>query len=139
LSVDHVFAAGLAIVALVTLFIILPAQVETVDFGRIHPETIPKYTLWIIFVCAILQLFISSDRIKIDWVACFRILVFIGGFIVAIWALNFWAFEYIVPGFALSLMLFMGERRWYWLVVGAGIIPLGVWYLAENVLTRPLP
>ena len=47
-------------------------------------------------------------------------------------------FEVGAPILALGLMLGIGERRIRWLIVGALVVPLGVWLLAEQVLNRNL-
>ena len=139
MTAERIFTAVLVFLGLGFLFLVLPQQVESVDYGRIVPSTVPTLALWVIVGAGIVQFFTSSDRVDLHLVNAVRASVFIVLCVVAVWLIEKFGFEYFAPVFALSIMLLMGERRWYWLLFAAGVMPLGIWVLVENVLNRVLP
>jgi putative tricarboxylic transport membrane protein len=136
---ERIFTAVLVCLGFGFLFVILPSQVETVDFGRVVPSTVPSITLWIIVIAGIVQLFTSTERIDLHMRNSMRASAFIAMFIAMVWLMETFGFEYFAPVFALCIMLFMGERRWYWLLLASLAMPLSIWLLVENVLNRVLP
>lgn len=139
MTAERIFNAVLVCLGLGFLFLILPSQVETVDYGRVVPSTVPTIALWIIVISAIVQLFTSTEQIELHIRTSLRASAFIAMFVAAVWLMETFGFEYFAPVFAVCIMLFMGERRWYWLLFAAVVMPLGVWLLVENVLNRVLP
>ncbi|WP_299417278.1 tripartite tricarboxylate transporter TctB family protein [uncultured Sulfitobacter sp.] len=139
MTVERVFTTVLVLLGLGFLFFVLPQQVETVEYGRIVPSTVPSIALWIIVIAGIVQLFNSTECIDLHLRNSLRVSAFMAMFIAAVWLMEKFGFEYFAPIFALSIMLFMGERRWYWLLFAALAMPLSIWLLVENVLNRVLP
>jgi len=139
MTAERLFTAVLVCLGLGFLFIILPQQVESVDYGRVVPSTVPSIALWIIVIAGIIQFFTSTERIELDMHNSLRASAFITMFIAAVWLMEKFGFEFFAPVFAFSIMLFMGERRWYWLLFAAIAMPLSIWLLVEHVLNRVLP
>ncbi len=139
MTAEGIFTAVLILLGLGFLLVIMPQQVESVDFGRVVPSTVPSIALWIIVSAGIVQLFASTERIEFHLRSGLRTCAFIAIFIAAVWLMEKYGFEYFAPVFALSIMVFMGERRWHWLLFAAIVMPLGIWLLVENVLNRVLP
>jgi putative tricarboxylic transport membrane protein len=139
MTAERIFTAVLVCLGFGFLFIILPSQVETVDFGRVVPSTVPSIALWIIVIAGIIQFFTSTERIELHMHNSLRVIAFIAMFIAVVWLMEKFGFEYFAPVFAVCIMLFMGERRWYWLSFASLAMPLSIWLLVENVLNRVLP
>lgn len=139
MTAERIFTAVLVLLGLILLFLILPQQVESVDYGRVFPSTVPSVALWVIIVAGVVQFFTSTERIEIHVTNSLRAIAFIAMFIASVWLMEKFGFEYFAPVFALVIMLFMGERRWYWLLFAAIAMPLSIWFLVENVLNRVLP
>jgi len=128
----------IVIFGLVFMFWVLPGQVETVEYGRIVPATLPMAVLAIITVAAVWQLIVSKQQVILQFSVCLRVAGFIIALILAVWLMDRFSFEYVAPIFSLSIMLVIGERRWYWLLFGGIVLPSGIWLLVERVLDRVL-
>jgi putative tricarboxylic transport membrane protein len=58
---------------------------------------------------------------------------------VAVYLMQRFGFFYIAPVLALAVMLFIGERRPWWLLTGVIAAPALIWLIVEKLLERPLP
>jgi len=56
-----------------------------------------------------------------------------------IWLISKVGFIWAAPGVAVGLMALMGERRGFWLLMGAGATPAVIWLLVDVLLDRSLP
>lgn len=139
MTAERVLTAGIVVFGLVFLIFVIPSQVETVDYGRIVPSTVPTIALVILTTTAVVQLFISKFAIPVDLLVCVRAALFVGLMAFAVWLMGRFGFEYVAPVLALAVMFLIGERRWYWLLLGGLIIPIGVWLIVEQLLDRLLP
>ncbi|WP_323035910.1 tripartite tricarboxylate transporter TctB family protein [Pararhodobacter sp.] len=139
MSAERLFTAILVFLGAGFLFLVLPHQVETVSYGRVVPATVPTVALWVIFVAGVVQFVTSQEFIGLHLLNSLRAIAVVAIFVAAVWLMERFGFEYFAPVFALAIMLFMGERRWYWLLFAGVAMPLGVWVLVENVLNRVLP
>lgn len=139
MTAERIYTAILVLLGLGLLFIALPQQVESVDYGRIVPATVPTIALWVIIIAGIVQFFTSKECFELHLADSLRTIAFVVILVVAVWLIEKFGFEYFAPVFALSIMLFMGERRWYWISFAAFVMPLSIWLLVENVLNRVLP
>ena len=138
MTLERAITAGLLLACLGLFFWVLPTQVEEVDYGRIIPSTVPTIAIWIIVGAAALQLWQSKEVISMDIVVCIRALGFFGLLALAVYTMDRLGFEYVAPILARAVMLIIGERRWYWLIAGGLVIPVGVWLIVERLLDRPL-
>jgi len=138
MSVDRIATALIIVFGLVFLFWIIPAQIETVDYGRIIPSTVPTIAMWAIVIVALVQLFTDTSKTTLNTLVCVRAAGFVFVLIGSVFLMDRFGFEYFAPLLALVIMVAIGERRWYWLVFGGVVLPLGIWFLVENVLDRAL-
>ncbi len=138
MSFERIVTGGILVFGLTFLFLVLPQQVETVSFGRVIPATLPTALLWIIAGAAAVQMVTLKDDTAPDAMVVIKAAGLLALMVAAVWSMGRLSFEYVAPVLALILMLFMGERRWYWLLLGGIAIPLGVWLLVERVLDRTL-
>ncbi|UTV98453.1 tripartite tricarboxylate transporter TctB family protein [Marinomonas rhizomae] len=138
MSLERIVTGGILVFGLTFLFQVMPQQVETVSYGRIVPATLPTILLWIIVGASSIQLITLKDNVGFNGRVVLRTVVLLALMVATAWLMKLFAFEYVAPIFALLIMLFIGERRWYWLLLGGILIPLGVWLLVEQVLGRAL-
>ncbi|MQY43980.1 hypothetical protein GG681_15140 [Epibacterium sp. SM1969] len=138
MTAERFLTGAIVVFGLVFLIRVLPTQVETVDFGRIVPSTVPTIALVILTAAAVVQLFTSKSSVTVDLLVCIRAALFVAMMVLAVWLMQRFGFEYVAPVLAISVMLLIGERRWHWLVIGGGVIPIGVWLIVERLLDRTL-
>lgn len=130
----------LAIMAFGVIFLVrvIPAQVETVDYGRVVPATVPTITICIIIAAALVQFFSSRFTVQVNPLVCIRVALLVAVMTFAVWLMDRFGFEYIAPLLALAVMALIGERRWHWLMISGVCIPLGIWLIVEQLLDRVL-
>ena len=138
MSLERIVTGAILVFSMTFLFLVMPQQVETVSYGRIIPATLPTILLWIIAIAAAVQLMTLKDDVGLNGRVVFRAALVLTLMAGSAWLMDLFAFEYIAPILALLLMLFIGEKRWYWLLLGGVAIPLGIWLLVEQVLNRAL-
>ena len=138
MSLERIVTGAILVFSMTFLFLVMPQQVETVSYGRIIPATLPTILLWIIAIAAAVQLMTLKDNVGLNGRVVFRAALVLTLMAGSAWLMDLFAFEYIAPILALLLMLFIGEKRWYWLLLGGVAIPLGIWLLVEQVLNRAL-
>lgn len=138
MSVDRIVTGLIVLFGVGAIFWILPTQIEEVDFGRIVPSTVPTIVLWALVVVAAVQFFTDVNTLRIDLLVCIRATAIVALLVGAVYLMERFGFEYVAPFLALAIMLAIGERRWYWLIFGAALLPLSVWLLVERVLDRAL-
>ncbi len=122
-------------------FVIIPAQVETVSYGWVRPNTVPNALAILIVVVAAVQLINSDNPVeeRPTLLHLARALAFFVGVWICAYLMPIIGFLKVALPMALILMLAVGERRWIWLVVGGVFLPTLIWYGTEIVLGRPLP
>ena len=138
MSLERIVTAGILVFGLTFLFFVLPQQVETVSFGRVFPSTLPTALLWIIIAAAVVQMLNLQEETELDVLVVIRAAGYLALLIASAWVMRHLAFEYVALVLSLSVMLLIGERRWYWLLIGGTAIPLGIWLLVERMLDRTL-
>jgi putative tricarboxylic transport membrane protein len=138
MSADRIVTGLIVLIGLSFIFLIVPTQVEEVEYGRIVPSTVPMIALWALVIVAAIQFFTEKSTLGVDPVVCIRAVGVITLLVVAVYLMERFGFEYFAPILALAIMLAIGERRWYWLLFGGVVLPLSVWLLVERVLDRTL-
>ena len=61
------------------------------------------------------------------------------GTALAVWSMEVVGFLIAAPALMLILMLWKGERRWYWLAAGVAVLPVTVWFVVVRLLEHTLP
>lgn len=138
-SLDRISTLAIIGLCLVFFLWVAPNEIENVSYGRVVPKTFPYMAVGTILVAACVQFLLRPDFIPVEPVVLLRVALFVLFPILATIAMQQLGFEYAAPALALAIMLIIGERRWYWLVTGAFILPLGFLFLMEGVLDRVLP
>lgn len=138
MNIERLVTLAIILGGLLFLLQVIPAEVETVDYGRMGPQTLPKIVTIIIILAACIQFFTEQTSIRFEPLIVLRTAIFIGLIILSVYLMTLLGFEYVAPPLALIVMVMIGERRWYWLVGGALVVPIGCWLIVEKVLGRLL-
>lgn len=133
--------SGLFFVAFGVLLylVIIPWQVETVDYGWLKPRTLPRILAVILGLCGVvLALRPPGDTAHRDtrWA---RAAVFACVLILSLGLMAQLGFVFVAPAMALAIMVLSGERRPKWLALGVVGMPLLIWLVVAQLLERPLP
>jgi putative tricarboxylic transport membrane protein len=127
------------ILGLVIIFILVPLETETVDYGWLRPATLPAIAAVVISVGGLLHLFFPKGTVELDLRSALKALLFLIIAIVALWGMSRFGFIIASPLMMLVIMLAIGERRWPWLVTGVVLLPALIWFCIDFLLKRPLP
>ena len=139
MSAERLVTVSIILFGMIFLLWVVPAQVEEVTYGRIVPSSLPIACLFIITAFAVVQFFVSKHKIDIHLPTLFRAIFFTALMAASVWLMRKLGFVIVSPILALAVMIFVGEKRWYWLVLGGPILPIGIWFIVVHVLDRPLP
>ena len=139
LSADRVSGAVFTLLGLGMYFLVIPGNVETVDGGNLSPSTVPNYISLTIAICGALLVLKPTEHKTPNIHALMLTSAYTAVLATGIYAMSKFGFEYVAPILAFVLMLMIGERRPLWLVLGAIIMPLMIWFLVTYPLGRALP
>ncbi len=121
------------------IWIVIPWQIEPVDYGWLRPRTLPYGLAVILALCGlwlILRPDTSGAAATTPWA---RAALFGGILCVGLFLISGFGFEWVAPWMALAIMWCSGERRPFWLLTGVVVVPLVIWLLVVGLLGRPLP
>jgi putative tricarboxylic transport membrane protein len=135
---ERAITAAIIFAGFTLFFLVMPGQVEEVDYGRIIPSTVPSIAIWIIIAVAAVQIVQSRHSIHLDIAVCLKAAAFLCFLVFAAYAMERFGFEFVAPVLALVVIFVIGERRWHWLLLGGVVIPVGVWVNVERLLDRVL-
>jgi putative tricarboxylic transport membrane protein len=139
ISADRVSGAFFFMFGLAMYFVVNPNYIETVASGNIAPATFPNVISIVIAVSgAILVLKPTNQRVR-DVRSMTITAIYAALLAVGIYAMSWFGFEYVAPVLALTIMWIIGERRPFWLGLGAVGMPVIIWFLVTQVLGRALP
>jgi len=136
---DRWTGAFFVAVAAVLYFHVIPTYVETVEYGWVHPRTIPNAVAVIVAVCGVAQI-IGPAKVTVPPARQLaRAGLFFALIVAGLVLTAFLGFKIVAPLLALVIMLAIGERRPGWLAAGVIGIPLAIWLFVAFLLGRPLP
>ena len=99
--------------------VVIPWQVETVEYGWLRPRTLPRILAVIMGLGGVILLLRPGVQRLPDGLLWARAALFAGVLIVSLALMWQFGFVWVAPGMALAIMLLAGERRWFWLAAGA--------------------
>ena len=117
----------------------IPTQIETVTFGAIRPKTMPQILSVLIGVFGAVLMIKPADGSDLRQVPWGRTGLIVAILVAGLWLIAQVGFVTVSPALALVLMLVMGERRAFWLCIGAAAMPALIWFCVTILLQRPLP
>jgi putative tricarboxylic transport membrane protein len=133
--------SGLAVslFGLTMLVVIIPDQIELVDYGWVRPKTVPDAMAVALILLGLAQAVTATGTISWRTGPALRALGFLAITTVAIWAMDRFGFIVVAPVMMLVLMLLIGERRPLWLGLGVLAVPAAIWWTVIWLLDRTLP
>lgn len=134
LSGAFFFLAGLAL-----YFHVIPNYVDVVDYGAIHPATMPNALAILLSICGAALILRPTAQQPPDLRLMLRAGLYLAVLVAGIAAMSWFHFVYVAPPLALAIMLLIGERRPLWLLTGVAVIPFLIWLVVRVALDRSLP
>lgn len=128
-----------ALLGLVLLFAVIPWQTEVIETGWMRPQTLPNATAAVITVSGLMLALRPRGAVDFEWRATGRAALYLALVAAGVWLISRFGFELVAPLLALTLMLVIGERRPFWLLLGGAGIPFAIWLAVPVLLDRPLP
>ncbi len=138
-TVDRISGSFFLVLGLTLYFYVNPTYIETVDGGNLAPSTFPNILALIVAVCGAILLFKPTAQQAPDLRAMFITSTYVAMLVAGLYAMSKFGFEYVASVLALTIMLAIGERRPFWLLLGVVVIPALIWFLVTVVLGRALP
>lgn len=118
----------------------IPMGVEGEGLDFPSPFFFPQMAAWIFISGGILQIIRAKPGRKLPSFRQARRYVLASALVLAMaWLMDH--FGYLVGGMAMlaAMMFLVFEKRWLWIAVAVGAIPIGTWAFFEILLRRPLP
>ena len=119
--------------------VIIPWQVETVDYGWLRPRTLPRILALILGGCGLWMMLRPGPSVSLAALPWAKATLFAAVLCVALFLISRFGFVMIAPVMALAIMGLSGERRPFWLSMGVGVVPTVIWLVVVGLLERPLP
>jgi len=136
---DSITGAIVAATGLALYFFVIPNAVETVDSGWLLPETTPNLLVLLLAAMGVLLVLKPGDN-QVQPVKQFVICgIYLGLISAGLLAMSYFGFMIIGPIIAIAIMVLIGERRPFWLILGAAGIPAIIWVILVWFLERGLP
>ncbi len=134
LSASFVIFLGLSLV-----YFIFPIEIEKLDYGWVRPQTLPNICSFLLITFGLVQFVFPRGKVDLQfnqilWSGIFMLVAFI-----AVFGFHNFGFILTAPVFSLTIMLFIGERRILWLLLGVFLIPFLIWLSVDQILGRFLP
>ena len=139
-SGDRIAGAVIVAFSLLLWFVLIPDQVDGVDYGWMRPQTLPGIcTVALGFLGALLLVRPGRTVADADIGQVLRLSALISLVLTALLAMSHFGFLYVAPPLAALFVLLLGERRWTILLAAAAGAPAVIWLVVDVVLHRPLP
>jgi len=134
---SRIVGAAITGIGLVITFLVVPNQTEDVSRAVIQPATLPMiYGIGIALCGLTIVARPTPDSGERALFPFLRILFFT---VATCFVMEYLGYLVLAPALVLSLMLYMGERRPVWLLIGVLAIPLAGWVGFGMLLGRQLP
>ncbi|MGI9422122.1 MAG: tripartite tricarboxylate transporter TctB family protein [Hyphomicrobiaceae bacterium] len=139
---DLIAGVALTVFGVVTLFILIPTQTSSGGDATISPALLPQICAIGITGLAILLTLRAAGRLRrglaagqivpaTEWLSSLAVIIAVAAGIAL--------FKFVNPGLAagfmiISLMLYMGERRLWFLIGIPAVLLIGSWFLFYRIL-----
>lgn len=136
---DRLSGAFFVLFGLALYFYVIPNFVDRIDYGALHPDTVPNALSIVLALCGAGLILKPTAQKPANATHLLRAGLFLALLVIGIWAMSMFGFEYTAPPLALAIMLLIGERRPAWIFIGAVLIPFLIWLAVDIGLDRNLP
>lgn len=138
-SLDRYSGLFFASLGLFLYFVVIPYDTEVVDYGWVRPQTVPNAMAWLLTITGILLAIRPDGEAPFDLRRSLRAGLFLAILGFGLYLTGRFGFVVVAPGLALSIMVLIGERRPFWLLLGTAGLPALIWFTVTILLQRPLP
>lgn len=138
LQTDRIVGLTIATLGLLLLFAIFPIAIEDVEGGSIQPSTLPNALAGFLVVCGLILALKPGQPSEREPGELMMVVFYLAVIAVGLFVMSRFGFVIVSPFLALTIMLFFGERRPFWLAFGSLGMPAAIWFLVVHVLERPL-
>lgn len=138
-SLDRYSGLFFAALGLLLFFVIVPYDTEVVDYGWVRPQTVPNAMAWLLTATGVLLAFRPNGDVPFDLRRSLRAGLFLAILGAGLFLIGRFGFVAVAPGLALLIMILIGERRPFWLILGTVGLPALIWFTVTILLQRPLP
>jgi len=136
---DRLSGAFFLLLGLALYFYVIPNFVDRIDYGALHPDTVPNALSILLAICGAGLIVKPTAHQPPNAHHLLRAGLFILILVCGVWAMSKFGFEYTAPPLALVIMLLIGERRPAWILTGAVLVPFLIWLAVDIGLDRNLP
>ena len=126
--VNRLSASFFIFFGLSLVYFIFPIEIEKLDYGWVRPQTLPNICSFLLIIFGVVLLVFPRGKVDLQF-----------NQIIAVFGFHNFGFIYTAPIFSLTIMLFIGERRILWLLLGVFLIPFLIWLSVDQILGRFLP
>ena len=138
-TADRITGAFIAVTALVLYFFVIPGGVEEVDSAWLLPQTMPNVLVLLLAGLGVALVF-KPANFQVQPVRHFVLCgIYLGLISAGLLAMSYLGFMVVGPVIAIAIMVIIGERRPFWLVLGAAGMPALIWIVLAWLLERGLP
>ncbi len=139
MSLARLLGSASALIGAGFLFLLIPAQTETVSRGALSPGAFPSVAAALILLCGIVQWVRPAGSAIFEPEKMVKAVAVVAACLAATFALDYLGYLFAAPLLVGTVMLLAGERRWFWLGIGVFVFPALIWFIFEILLRRPLP
>ena len=139
MSANRLSGLADAVFGLALLLFVIPANTETVDYGWMRPRTIPDLCAVLLVLLGLLHAAMPRGSVRFERREAIRFILFAAVAVLTVWLMGQFGFLPVAPPAALVVMLLIGERRPFWLAMGALALPALIWVVVIYLLERSLP
>ncbi len=139
MTLNRISGLVVTVAGLILLFWAIPYHTELADVAWLEPATLPQITAIIIIICGVLHLIFPTGKAEFDLVFSGRVAMFLVISIIGLYLMHLTGFLIAAPILVLVLMVFIRERRPFWLIAGIILLPAAIWFCIDFLLDRPLP
>ena len=118
---------------------LIPAHTETVSYGFMRPDTLPKICAWALVALGLVQAALAGGGVAVDLYETGIVAVTALLSAAAVWGMGRVGFLFTGPAFAAVLVALIGERRPVWALAAVAGAPSITWLVVVWLLGRPLP
>lgn len=136
---DRLSGAFFFVFGLALYFYVIPNYVDQIDFGAIHPDTVPKALSIVLAISGAGLILRPTGQGAPDFRLLLRSGTYLAVLVAGIALMARFGFVLVGPVLTLMIMLMVGERRPAWIGFGVIVIPFLIWLAVDVGLNRTLP
>jgi putative tricarboxylic transport membrane protein len=139
MSLNRLSGVVMLVFGLAMVFVVIPAQTETVDYGRMAPATFPSVVAGLLALFAAIHVALPTGTVDVSAGDAGRAALILALGAGALWLMGRWGYLLVAPALCALLMVMLRERRPLWLAISVVGVPGLIWLIVDKLLGRALP